>query len=58
MTCKKLQSILLYFSKILVSQVLVQKYLGIVLDTRFNFEDQIKEVIKKTIKSIGRLKKF
>ena len=58
MTCKKLQSILLYFSKILVSQVLVQKYLGIVLDTHFNFEDQIKEVIKKTIKSIGRLKKF
>ena len=47
----------LLFNNVAVSHISVQKH-GILVDTRLTFDDLIKEVIKKSNKTTGLIRKF
>ena len=48
----------IYFSNNLIKQVSSQKYLGMILDTKFNFQEHIKSILSKANKTIGLLRKL
>ena len=48
----------LFFNNITVSEISVQKHLGILLNTSLTFNNHIKEVKLKTNKTIGFLRKI
>ena len=47
-----------YFHYSSVKQVPSQKHLGMYLDTKFNFQEHLNNVLRKVIKNIGLLRKL
>ena len=48
----------IYFSNKSVKQVPSQKHLGMILDTKLNFQEHLKNVLNKVNKTIGLLRKL
>ena len=47
-----------YFNTNLIEQVSSQKHLGMILDTKLNFQEHIKDIPTKVNKTIGLLRKL
>ena len=48
----------IYFNNNPIESVLSQKYLGMILDTKLNFQEHIKNILTKVNKTIGLLRKL
>ena len=56
--CQNLNHDLIYFNQNLVQQVPSQKYLGIHLDTKLNFQEHLDNITSKVDETIGLLPKL